>query len=185
MNRFTSSLYWIIVPNFIRKRILAWQLPLAIFKYYDRRTDPPSKDIQQALNYLKKNPLAIFPYDFQNEYRAGEIEIFDDGEKGMYYVLQEGKRLYFKKKWGKRKIRRVYNLLKKEQDIRSPHRYLTDQFQFEDGEVLVDVGAAEGNFALSVVEKASHIIIFETNKEWIKPLQATYEPWKDKVTIVQ
>jgi hypothetical protein len=50
--------------------------------------------------------------------------------------------------------------------------------------VLFDVGAAEGNFALSVVEKASRIILFEADKEWVEPLKATFEPWKDKVEIV-
>ena len=185
MNRLTFQIYRIVVPKFIRKRILAKQLPIAILKYYDGITEPPSEEIQQALNYLKTNPIAIFPYDFQNEYHAEDIEVFDDREKGMCYVLQDGKRLYFKKRWGKRKIRDLYNLLKKEQDIRSPHRYLTDEFRFEEGEVLVDVGAAEGNLALSVVEKASKIILFEANKDWIAPLKATFEPWKDKVTIVQ
>ena len=164
---------------------MARQLPIAILNYYDRVSGSPSKEIQEALNYLSTNPIAIFPYDFQNEYHAEDIEVFDDREKGMCYVLQDGKRLYFKKRWGKRKIRNLYNLLKKEQDIRSPHCYLTEEFRFEDGEVLVDVGAAEGNLALSVVEKASKIILFEANKDWIEPLKATFEPWKDKVTIVQ
>jgi len=185
MNRFTSQLYRIVVPKFIRKRILAKQLPIAILKYYENTSEPQSEEIQQALDYLKTNPIAIFPYDFQNEYHEEDIEVFKDREKGMHYVLQDGKRLYFKKRWGKRKIRNLYNLLKKEQDIRSPHRYLTDEFRFEEGEVLVDVGAAEGNLALSVVEKASKIILFEANKDWIGPLKATFEPWKDKVTIVQ
>ena len=75
-------------------------------------------------------------------------------------------------------------MLSKEQDIRSPHRYLTEQFKFDDGEILVDVGAAEGNFALSIVEKASRLILFEADKEWIEPLNATFEPWKNKVLIV-
>ncbi len=185
MNRLTFQIYRIIVPKFIRKRILAKRLPIAILDYYDSLPEPPSKEIEIVLNYLRKNSIAIFPYDFQDEYQAQDIEVFDDREKGMCYVLQDGKRLYFKKRWGKQKIRNLYNLLSKEQDIRSPHRYLTEQFRFEDGEVLVDVGAAEGNFALSVVEKASKIVLFETDKAWIEPLQATFEPWKDKVTIVQ
>lgn len=73
----------------------------------------------------------------------------------------------------------------KEQDPQCPHCYENESFKFESGDVLVDIGAAEGNFALSVVEKASRIILFESNKEWIEPLNATFEPWKDKVTIVK
>lgn len=184
MNKLTSQIYRIVVPKFIRKRILAKNLPKSILKYYAGLPEPPSDEINLVLDYLSRNPIAVFPYEFQDEYIADNIEVFDDREKGLKYVLMDGKRLYFKKRWSSKKIRNLYNLLSKEQDIRSPHRYLTDQFEFKTGETLVDVGAAEGNFALSVVEKASQIILFEADNEWIEPLNATFEPWKDKVEIV-
>jgi hypothetical protein len=184
MNDLKLMIYRIIVPKFIRKRILAKRLPISIQNYYASLSETPSEEIQSVLDYLKRNPIAVFPYDFQNEYIAGDIEVFDDSDKGLRYVLHDGKRLYFKKRWGKQKIRNLYNLLSKEQDNRSPHRYLTRQFTFEYGEILVDAGVAEGNFALSIVEKASRLILFEADKEWIEPLNATFEPWKDKVVIV-
>jgi len=184
MNGFSSVIYRVIVPKFIRKKIVAFQLPKSILNYYSRLSDQPSKEIESVLNYLKNNEMAVFPYDFQNEYIANKVEVFKDQEKGLRYVLLDGKRLYFKRRWGKQKIQNLFNLLSKEQDVRSPHRYLTGQFNFEDGEVLVDVGVAEGNFALSIVEKASRLILFEADREWIEPLTATFEPWKDKVLIV-
>ena len=184
MNKLTSQIYRIVVPKPLRKKILAKRLPKGIHKYYANLPEAPTEEITSVLNYLSKNPIAVFPYDFQDEYIAENIEVYDDKEKGLKYVLMDGKRLYFKKRWGKKKIQNLYNLLSKEQDKRSPHRYLTNQFGFNEGEVLVDVGAAEGNFALSVVEKASKIILFEADKEWIEPLKATFEKWKDKVEIV-
>jgi hypothetical protein len=184
MNAISSQLYRVIVPKFIRKRIVARNLPISILKYYSNLQDKPSSEIEPLLNYLKNNPIAIFPYEFQDKYIADNIEVFNDIEKGFPYVLLDGKRLYFKKRWSKQKIRNLYNLLLREQDLQSPHHYLTEQFQFEEGDVLVDAGAAEGNFALSVVEKASRIILFEADNEWIEPLNATFEPWKDKVIIV-
>jgi len=184
MHKITSQVYRVVVPKFIRKRILAKQLPVAIQNYYSGLPEAPSEEIQIALNYLKTNPIAVFPYKFQDEYIADNIEVFSDEHNDLPYVLHEGKKLYFKKRWGKKKIQNLYNLLSKEQDIRSPHRYLTHQFQFEEGEILIDAGVAEGNFALSVVEKASRLILFEADKEWIEPLNATFEPWKDKVEIV-
>jgi len=184
MNTFTSQIYRIVVPKFIRKRILAKQLPIAIQNYYASLPETPSAEIKSVLSYLKTNPIAVFPYPFQDEYKANEIEVFENPENGMKYVLLDGKKLYFKKRWGKKKIQNLYNLLSKEQDVRSPHRYLTQEFKFEDGEILVDAGVAEGNFALSIVEKASKLILFEADKEWIEPLNATFEPWKDKVVIV-
>ena len=184
MNIITAQIYRIIVPKYIRKKILAKRLPIAIRNYYDSLSETPSEEIKTILNYLKSNPIAIFPYSFQDEYVADNIEVFIDQVKGLPYVLLDGKKLYFKKRWGKKKIQSLYNLLSKEQDIRSPHRYLTEQFKFENGDILIDAGVAEGNFALSVVEKASRLILFEADQEWIEPLNATFEPWKDKVVII-
>jgi hypothetical protein len=184
MNTFIFHVYRVAVPKFIRKRILARRLPVSILKYYAGLAVAPSIEISSVLNYLRKNPIAVFPYDYQDEHIAENIVVYKDLEKGLRYVLLDGKKLYFKKKWGKKKIQNLYNLLSKEQDMRSPHRYLTEQFDFTESDVLADVGAAEGNFALSVVEKASRIILFEADKEWIEPLTATFEPWKHKVQIV-
>lgn len=184
MYPFVYQVYRVVVPKFIRKRILAYQLPKAIQQYYRNLPEAPSAEISKVLDYLSRKPMAVFPYDFQDEYVADKIEVFEDRDKGLHYVMLDGKKLYFKKRWGRKKIQNLYNLLSKEQDIRSSHRYLTEEFEFENGEVLIDVGAAEGNFALSVVEKASRIILFEADKEWIEPLKATFEPWKEKVEIV-
>ena len=184
MNVLASQIYRVIVPKFIRNRILERKLPIAIQNYYASLPEAPSAEIESVLSYLQTNPIAIFPYSFQNEYKASDVEVFEDKERGLKYVLLKGKKLYFKKKWGKQKIQNLFNLLSKEQDIRSPHRYLTEQFKFEEGEILVDAGVAEGNFALSIVEKASRLILFEADSEWIEPLNATFEPWRDKVLII-
>jgi len=184
MNIFASKIYRIVVPKYFRTKIVENFLPKAIINYYDSLPKKPSAEIDTALNYLRRKPLAVFPYDFQDEYIEKNIEVFEDSEKGLKYVLLDDKKLYFKKRWGKKKIQHLYNLLCREQDTRSPHRYLAADFGFDNGEILVDVGAAEGNFALSIVEKASKIILFEADKEWIEPLRATFEPWEYKVEII-
>ena len=179
-----SRIYRIIVPKFIRKKILAKELRNSILNYYSTLPQPPDDELRTVLAYLETNSIAVFPYHFQNQYIAGNIEVFDDQRKGLRYVMLDGKRLYFKKRWSKKRIRHSFNELTKEQDPQSPHRYLNEQFKIEDGEVLVDIGVAEGNFALGAVEKASRLILFETDKEWIEALNATFEPWKEKVLIV-
>ena len=185
MNYFTIQLYRILVPKYFRRKILRKRLPLSIFKYYQKFPEiAGTEEIAPILDYLKTNPVTMLPYPFQDRYLADEIEVFEDSGVGLRYVLLDGKKLYFKKRWGHKKIQKVYNDLLKEQDIQSPHRYLSEQFQFNEGDVLVDAGAAEGYFALSMVEKASQIILFEPDREWIEPLQATFEPWKDKVKII-
>lgn len=182
--KITARIYRLIVPKFIRKRILAKNLRIAILRYYAGLPELVTKEAQSVLNYLKSNPIAIFPYPFQKKYRAEDIVVFYDQEKALRYVLLDGKRLYFKKRWGVKRIQHSFNELTREQDPESPHRYLTNQFSIEQAEVLVDIGVAEGNFALGAVEKAAGLILFETDREWIEALNATFEPWKEKVQIV-
>jgi hypothetical protein len=71
-----------------------------------------------------------------------------------------------------------------EQDPLSPHRYLTDNFNVEAGDILVDVGAAEGNLPLSVIERVAKVYMFETDPDWIEALEATFAPWREKVEII-
>jgi len=184
MRRFTSRLYRISIPKFIRRKIRARRLKNSIFSYYESLPDSPNAEIKEVLSYLKTNPITVFPYKFQDNYHPENVEVLEDSGKGLKYVMQDGKRLYFKKRWSNRRIRHSFNELSKEQDPDSPHRYLLDGFKVEAGEVFVDIGVAEGNFALSIVDIASKLILFETDSEWIEALQATFEPWKDKVLIV-
>jgi hypothetical protein len=184
MKIFASVIYRVLVPKYFRTKILEFYLPKQILKYYQNNPEKNTKEIEHAVDYLRRKPIAVFPYDFQDEYIAGSIEVFRNPDNNLPYVMHHGKRLYFKRRWGIKKIRHLYNLLSKEQDVRSAHRYLAGAFTFEKGEILVDAGVAEGNFALDVVEKASKLILFEADREWIEPLQATFAPWRDKVQII-
>ena len=52
------------------------------------------------------------------------------------------------------------------------------------GDVVVDLGAAEGNFSLMVVERAKKLIIVEADPIWMNALGKTFERWKDKVVLI-
>jgi hypothetical protein len=184
MNEFFNQIYRIVVPKFLRKKIKARKLRSSILDYYSNSSSLISDELKAVLNYTENHPLTIFPYPFQNNYKADDIEIFKDEIKGLRYVLLDGKRLYFKKRWSEKRIRHSFNELKKEQDLHSPHRYLSESFRVEKGDILADIGVAEGNFALGAVEKAKALYLFETDKEWIEALKATFEPWKEKVHII-
>jgi hypothetical protein len=73
----------------------------------------------------------------------------------------------------------------KEQDPLSPHLYLNYDFQVEPGSIVIDAGVAEGNFALSVVEKAKRLYLIECNTEWMEALRLTFAPWKEKVVFIE
>jgi tRNA A58 N-methylase Trm61 len=151
--------------------------------------DLESRDLndeeEAVLVFLKKNPLHVFPYDFPEKYKAAKIIIEKDEDKGLLFTFWEGKKLFYKNGYQIKKAQTYFNSLLLEQDPISPHSYLTADFDVKEGDVIVDVGAAEGNFSLSVIEKASQVFLFEVEKDWIKALEATFEPWKDKVTIVE
>ena len=184
MNILQSRIYRIIVPKFIRKKIVAKMLRASVLEYYAKLSEPLSDEVEKVLEYLRNRPVVMFPDYFQDEYVEDAVEVLDDKGLDLRYVMFDGKRLYFKKRWSKKRIRKSFNELIKEQDSRCPHCYEAKNFKIESGDVLADIGAAEGILALSVVEKASRIILFESNKEWLEPLNATFGPWKDKVVIV-
>jgi 2-polyprenyl-3-methyl-5-hydroxy-6-metoxy-1,4-benzoquinol methylase len=139
---------------------------------------------KEVLDYLKQHPLSIFPYSYTEKYSPESVIVYVDNEKEMRYVLQDGKRLYFKKGWTEEQVQVYYNGLLIEQDAASPHRYETSEFHVSEGDVVVDIGVAEGNFALSVVEKVKKLYVFEVDEKWIEAIKATFATWKEKVIIV-
>ena len=185
MNKYLFPVYRILVPKPVRTIILKKNLRKKILGYL---TSLPlgelSEEKKEILNFLKNNEIRIFPYSFNDNYSPEEIEVFTDGENGLKYVLQEGKRLYFKRRWSEARIKRAYSDLMREQDPESPHRYLSDSFTVTCEDVLADIGAAEGNFSLAVIDKVKKVYLFEYEREWAEALRATFAPWKDKVEIV-
>jgi hypothetical protein len=141
-------------------------------------------EILQIIDYFEQYPFAIFPYKFTEKYHTKQIEVFYDQSCKMKYVLHDKKRLYFPKYRSNKTIQRYYNRICIEQDIDSPHRYDTEDYMVKDGDIIADIGAAEGIWALNHVEKATKIFLFEYKKKWLKALEKTFEPWKEKVVFV-
>ena len=185
MNKYLFPIYRILVPKPLRTIILKKNLRYKILNYFASLPENEVNDEQkEVLHYLENGEIRIFPYPFHANYSPDKIDVVYDPVKAMRYVLQEGKRLYFKKRWGEKKIRRSYCELMREQDINSPHRYLTNSFTVGENDVLADIGAAEGNFSLAVIEQIRKVYIFEYDEEWIEALRATFAPWADKVEII-
>jgi hypothetical protein len=139
---------------------------------------------------LKKLPLVfpytglIFPYSFVEKYDPKEIKVFFDPESRMKYVLFEGEKLFFPKKWSVKEIKIYASDLLLSGDNECPHRYSDEGFYVEEGDVIADIGAAEGFWALSNAKKAKKIYLFECDNEWKVALQKTFEPWKEKVDFI-
>jgi ribosomal protein L7/L12 len=148
------------------------------------KRDEQHPEIIEIIDYFSKYKFSVFPCEYTRKYHAADIDVFRDASSKMRYVLHNGKKLYFPRGWSAETVRQYYNGLCVEQDAESPHRYETKEFTVNVGEHIADIGAAEGIWALNYAETAGKIYLFECEKRWIKALQKTFEPWKEKVIIV-
>lgn len=158
-------------------------LPL-ILDYFSDKTATPEQ--QEVLDYLRKHGFNLFPYEQLHRKKPTDVEVHFDPAVGLSYVLLDGKRLYYPADTTKAIIQRGYcdeQLIS--QHPESPHRYLTNDFNVGPDDVVVDCGAADGNFSLDVVDKVKKVYLFEPTERWQKPLAATFAPWKEKVVIVR
>lgn len=139
------------------------------------------ENFKEELKYLKKYGADYFPYFWSRDknfiwnIKCGGGRDRDD--RNMPYVIRNNKRLYMEL--------RAYSQLMLEQHKNSPHRYFTDNFYVAKGECFVDIGAAEGMISLDVIENAKRILLIECDEIWLKRLGKTFEPYLDKVKIIQ
>jgi hypothetical protein len=167
---------------FYKKRILEadYFIKMKLMTRYKKNEDDEVKEI---LNYLEEHPLNVFNYSFVEKYKAESI--FISLENGLYYTIHNGKKLFFSKDYDtEQKAREYYLSLIIEQDINSPHRYLTESFQVPNAAIVIDAGAAEGIFSLDIIDKVKRIYMFEPEKSWVEALNYTFKMYKDKVTII-
>lgn len=187
-----GNVYRLILPKKFRRQLSLHfknddinTLRKKILRYYSHLpANQISREQIEIISYLRKNPLSVFPYSFREKYDYRDVEVYFDEKLNLKYVITDGNRLYFKRNWSDYHIKGCYSFLQMEQDIESPHRYLTNDFFVGENDVVADVGAAEGTFALSIARKAGKVYIFESDKEWIEPLEATFAPWRGKVQII-
>ncbi|MCI9141230.1 MAG: FkbM family methyltransferase [Lachnospiraceae bacterium] len=179
--------------NMIKKDLIYWYgidcgkikdqkylLKLLLTEKYKRTKDV---EIQAILKYWDENEISVY-----NQYVQEEIEmhtVYLDRVENLPYILFEDKRMYFpyNYKFQEYNGRKVVTDITAEQQWSSPHLYIRGDIKIERGDVIADAGVQEGNFALRYIEKVSKAYLFECNKVWIKPLQKTFEKFKDKVIL--
>lgn len=151
-----------------------------------RYRDSKDFEITRILEYLRKNDLQVFNYDFAKKYEDLDLDIQFDPACGMYFTYYGNKKMYFAK-FIKSKEEAIgyYIGILMEQDEESPHKYLDKNFQIQEGDIVVDIGVAEGNFSLQVVDRVSKLYLIETDDAWIEALQETFKDYGDKVVIIK
>lgn len=155
---------------------------MALKRRYAGSTDV---EIKKVLEYIDDHGLDVFNYSFVQKYTDYKAEAYFDNMSGLYYVMHNGKKMYISGSFDtKEKAEKYYKSLLIEQDENSPHRYLTDDFNVNSGDVIVDAGAAEGIFTLDVIDKVKRAYLIEADEKWIEALKLTFADYMEKIVIV-
>lgn len=162
------------------KKIIRGYIPYAIYSVFK----PKSKKLvyyRYIIQHGDAHHLFLFGYEYDNFHP----KMYRDDESGLLYTFlpNSNKKLYFERTMTERKAAGLFKALVMEQDPRSPHRYFDKIEEFK-GKTLLDVGSAEGILSLMAIEQVRHVYLFECEEGWIEALRKTFEPWKEKITIV-
>ena len=156
----------------------------------------------EVLDYLSCHPLSFIPYSWAADYMEMPLNIYLDRSRKMHYIVIDDVKIYFKRYIDRFAADKMARELLIEQDLRSPHRYVTEENKFpgildictgergglsghciEPGDVVADIGAAEAIFSRSVADIASRIYIFESDPDWLAALEETFKNYNEKIVI--
>lgn len=77
----------------------------------------------------------------------------------------------------------IYQVTSETFDEQDWHYYQKKHTEVQQDEILLDIGAAEGLFALSVADRCKKILLVEPNDYFVKALNRTFASYQDKVLI--
>lgn len=153
-----------------------------ILERYGKSKD---EDIMRICEYLHDHELDMFNGQIKKEYRGDMFDIQRDERNGLLYSYWGTKRIYLSHVIRNELIAKEYLCsLCREQDGGSPHCYGMDSLDLCSRDVVIDGGAAEGFFALQIIDKVRKVYLVEGDAQWIEALECTFEPYRHKVEIV-
>lgn len=162
---------------------------LNILHYYAYHKER-AKQYQKELDFLYEfGDFTNFPYKTNNSEK--EIDSGVDFVSKLPYIIHNNKKLFFPASFSTDEAKKCYlyyvqteKLLGINDISIAPHQYQSQRIQVSEKDIVFDIGAAEGLFALNNIDKASKLIIVENDPVWITPLKFTFAPYQDKVTII-
>lgn len=174
---------------FYRNQKKWYKLSKTVEDYYN--SIPLNDEQKKALRYLRKHHFFLnankFMYlsnivsQYEKQYKKTPVLYHSDSH--LPYILHQDKALFFPKNYDPEFIRLIYCQFLSEMDYSSPHVYCNNPEELYN-RVLIDCGVAEGLFPLTHIDKFKKIYLFECDPLWIEALNATFEPFKEKVTII-
>ena len=166
------------------KIITFWDLQAKLTrKIIEKYKQTNDQEIRQIISYYEENGFNIY-----GDYHLTVLEDYrvDYDEDGWPFVWFEHKKMFFPKNYNflQDKDGKFIRSILREQGENSPHLYIKDSGEIQEGSVIVDAGVCEGNFALRYVEKARKVYLFEGDKRWVEPLKKTFSEYGDKVVLI-
>ena len=118
---------------------------------------------------------------------AEKYEVSWDDDHYMPYVMFAGKRMYLPQNYPfvTENGKQYATGLEFEQQEGSPHTYITDDIYIKEGDVVVDAGVCEGNFAIKYIDKVSKLYLIECAPIWMDMLKLTFRDYLDKIVFCQ
>jgi FkbM family methyltransferase len=108
-------------------------------------------------------------------------DIKDAGDSLVITFITLSKKLYWPKKYP---VNGIYQVAAETFDPDDWHYYQKEHTEIAKDEILLDVGAAEGLFSLSVVDLCEKVIMIEPNKHFVSSLEKTFSDFRNKVEII-
>lgn len=153
-----------------------------ILKKYKNSSD---KSLISICAYLQEHEIDMFNGQVTKIYNREMFDIFLDTQRGLLYSYWMGKKIYLSSDIKSKEGAKEYLCrLCKEQDESSPHSYQLNRLNLNCNDIVIDGGAAEGFFALQIIDKVGKIYLIEGDNKWLEALEYTFEPYRDKVVIV-
>lgn len=158
-----------------------------IERRYGQSQDP---EIKEVVGFLRNHPELempmhmVPPYEWVRDYRAESVVVERDAGNGLLYATVNGHRIFFPRKATIAEVQEGVATGQMEQDPRSPHRYVGDGFDVDAGDVAVFIGASDGMYCLSLIDRLSKAYLLEPDANWHEPLRSTFADWGGKVEIV-
>ncbi len=150
---------------------------------YKDTVDP---ELKECIEYTRDHEPRMFCYEGSEKNYYDSREVMFDDETKLYYGYWMKKKVFFKRSYTTAEsVSRYLGNSLWEQSEESPHRYLTDEFDVSEGGTVLDIGGAEGNFSLSVIDRASKVYIIECDDEWVEALKSTFKEYGDRVEIIK
>ena len=149
-----------------------------------------AKAYSSELDYLyNTGNFCNFPYP--SDPCPNDVVSGFDPDCQLPFVVHQSKRLYFPSTFSSDDAVKAYlNYIRVEkllgigERVDAPHQYQSPGFQVSEGDVVFDIGAAEGLFALDQIDKASRVVVVESDPLWMKALKHTFAVYCNKVTII-